>query len=136
MGMSLAVSAANAMANAIAALVDAGSGPGTVKIYSGAKPATVATAPTGTLLCTVVLGDPAFAAASGGVITGADPAPQNPTAAGTAGWFRAADSAGTAVYDGTVSATGGGGDMQLSNTSLASGISVDITALSVTIPLS
>ena len=53
---------------------------------------------------------------------------------GTAGWFRVTDSNGAGVYDGSVSATGGGGDLQLSSTALATGISVDITSLTYTTP--
>ena len=55
-------------------------------------------------------------------------------AAGTAGWFRAYDSTGAAVFDGAVTATGGGGELQLGSTSLSSGIQVDITSFTYTQP--
>lgn len=126
----------NAIANSVATLVDAGSGPGTIKIYSGAQPATADTAASGTLLATVTLGDPSFGAAAAGVITGADPASVNAVATGTAGWFRMADSAGNTVLDGDVTASGAGGTMQLATTSITSGGAVDITALTVTAPAS
>lgn len=122
------------MANAVWTLVDAGSGAGTIKIYTGTQPATPDTAPTGTLLATVTLIDPSFSTASSGTITGGDPAAVNPVASGSAGWFRVADSAGNAVYDGAVTATGGGGELQLSNIAIGPGINVDITALSFTQP--
>ena len=132
----LATSARNAAVKGITDLIDAGSGPGTIKIYSGAQPATPNTAASGTLLATVGLGDPSFGAPSNGVVAGADPAAVNAVATGAAGWCRVADSDGNAVLDGDVTASGGGGFMQLSSTALTSGAPVDITSLSLTMPAS
>ena len=129
MPLRISTGARNAAVDAITALVGS---TGTLKIYSGSQPATPADAATGTLLATVSLG--AWAAGSTGTATGADPASVNAVATGTAGWFRAASSGGTTVFDGDVTATGGGGVMQLSSTSLVSGGSVDITAVSLTMP--
>ncbi|HEY1177711.1 MAG TPA: hypothetical protein VGF17_16270 [Phytomonospora sp.] len=120
----------------VASLVDAGSGPGTIKIYGGSMPANPATAPGSSPLATVVLGDPAFSAPSTGVSAGADPAAVNATAGGAATWCRMADSDGNTVLDGDVTATGGGGFMQLSNTTLTSGAPVDVTSLQLTMPAS
>ena len=117
----------NAKAAAVRDTLDAGTGAGTAKIYSGSQPATPATAPSGTLLVTVTLADPSFGSPSAGVITLADPASVNASATGTAGWVRFADSTGATVFDGDVTATGGGGVLTLSSTSLTSGSPVDIT---------
>lgn len=130
----LSVAVRNSMANSIWTAVDAGPAAGTIKIYTGSQPATPDTAASGTLLATVTLPDPSFATASSGTITGNDPAAVNPVASGTAGWFRVADSTGAAVYDGAVTVTGSGGELQLSNTAIGPGINVDVTALSVTVP--
>lgn len=130
----LPVALRNARANTAVDALDAGSGPGTVKVYSGAQPATADTAASGTLLATIVLPDPAFPNASGGVATGNDPAPVAAIAAGVAAWFRAADSAGVTVHDGTVTATGGGGQFELSTTTLVVGQLVDVTAYTWTEP--
>ena len=132
----LATSARDAAVKAVADLIDAGSGAGTLKIYSGSQPATPATGATGTLLATIALTDPAFGAPSTGVVAGGDPASVNAAATGTAGWCRVADSAGATVLDGDVTATGGGGFCQLSSTSLTSGAPVDLTSLSLTMPAS
>ena len=132
----LSTSARNAAVKGVTDLIDAGPGAGTISIYSGAQPATPNTAPSGTLLATVVLGKPAFAAPSTGVSAGADPAAVNAVATGAAGWCRVADSASNAVLDGDVTASGGGGFMQLSSTALTSGAPVDITSLSLTMPAS
>lgn len=124
----------NALAQQVQVLTDAGPAAGTLKIYSGTQPATGDTAATGTLLATVTLGDPSFGTASSGTLTGADPAAVTAVAAGTAGWFRVQDSTGANVWDGAVTATGGGGELQLATTTISVGLSVDITSLSVTMP--
>lgn len=125
----------NAAANGIAALVDAGAGAGTVKIYTGSQPATGDTAESGTLLATFTLSDPAFGAASSGAVT-ANGLPKSTTgaAAGTAGWFRIEDSTGANVVDGSVTATGGGGELQLNTTTISVGVNVDLTACTLTMP--
>lgn len=74
MTIRLAAAARNASTNGVVGLIDAGPAAGTIKIYTGSQPATGDTAASGTLLATVVLGDPAFAASSAGTATGADPA--------------------------------------------------------------
>jgi hypothetical protein len=132
----IAVATRNALAGAVATLVDAGPGAGTLKIYTGSQPATGDTAASGTLLATVALGDPAFGSAATGTITAADPAAVTAVATGTAGWFRVQDSTGANVYDGDVTATGGGGALTLATTSVSTGLSIDITALTVTMPAS
>jgi hypothetical protein len=46
MAISISSGVATAMADVISTAVDAGSGAGTIKVYTGSKPATVATAVT------------------------------------------------------------------------------------------
>lgn len=132
----LATAARNAAADAVVDLIDGGAGAGTVKIYTGAQPASANDAESGTLLATITLADPAFGAAASGVATATDPASVNAVATGTAGWFRVEDSTGANVMDGDCTATGGGGSMTLSTTSLVSGSPVDITSFTVTMPAS
>jgi hypothetical protein len=130
----LAAAARNASTDAVVDLIDGGAGAGTLKIYTGPQVATGDTAESGTLLATVTLIDPAFGASASGTATASDPAAVDPGNTGTAGWFRVEDSTGANVFDGSVTATGGGGDLQLSNTSLAPGINVDITSFTYTTP--
>lgn len=109
---------------------------GELKIYSGSQPATADTAPTGTLLVTITLPTPAFGAGSGGVATKAGTwsgvasagAPTN------AGWFRMKSSGGSFPADGTVTATGGGGQIELANISISTGQTVTINSFSATQP--
>ena len=132
----LATATRNAAADAVVDLFDAGAGPGTVEIRSGSQPATANDTATGSLLATVTLADPAFGAASAGVATGTDPASVNWAATGTASWFRAKDSTGATIMDGDVTDNAGTGTMKLSSTAAVSGIPVDITSFTVTMPAS
>lgn len=134
MATRLPTNSRNASANGVVDRFDAGAGPGTVKVYSGAQPASAADAPTGSLLATIALGDPAFGDAAAGVATAnAIPTVQG-SGTGTAGWFRGADSDGNTVMDGSVTATGGGGDMTLDSTSITSGQDVTVTSFTYTQP--
>jgi len=105
-----------------------------LRIYSGAAPANCAAAASGTLLAEMTLPSDWMAAASGGskALSGTwQDASANAT--GTAGHFRLLDSGGTTCHaQGTVTATGGGGDLTLDNTSIASGQSVTITSFTIT----
>lgn len=130
----LSTAAQNASANAIAALVDADAGAGTLKIYSGAVPATGNTDPAGTLLATVAFAVTAFGAASGGTITAVDPAAVTGVGAGTAAVAIIEDASGDNVLVGDVTGTGGGGMIELATTTISVGLTVDITAFSYTQP--
>lgn len=105
-----------------------------LKIRSGTQPATCATADSGTVLVTMTLPSDWMAAASGGAKaksgtwedTSAD-------ATGTAAHFRIYASDGTTCHiQGSVTATGGGGDMTLDSTSITVGQTVTITNFSLT----
>jgi hypothetical protein len=131
----------NAIVDSIVDALDAGAGGGIVRVYTGTQPADADSAATGTLLVTITLdATAAFGAAASGTAT-CDVTPE-PTgtavAAGTAGWFRALDSDGVDitdnVIDGSVTATGGGGDMEINNTSIEVDQVVNITAWTVTMP--
>jgi hypothetical protein len=116
-------------------LLDGGSGAGTIKIYTGTQPTTANDAVAGTLLATVTLADPAFGASSTGVATlSGTPLSGSGVAVGTAGWARFADSTGATVMDGSVTATGGGGQIELATTSISTGVTVQITGGTVTMP--
>lgn len=136
MATRLPTASRNAAADAVVDLVDGGAGAGKLRIYSGAQPASANSAPVGTLLAEFTLSDPAF----GGAATGVADIDVTPalsvaaSAAGTAQSFRIVDSNDATVVDGAVTATGGGGELTLDNTSIASGQTVNVTALSYTVP--
>lgn len=124
----------NAVVSAVVARLDAGVGPGHVRIYSGAQPADADDPATGTLLADIPLPDPVFGAPVGGSASAGAIPPDPAEATGTAGWFRALDSDNNTVLDGSVTETGGGGDMTLNTVSLVAGIDVDITTWTLTMP--
>jgi hypothetical protein len=130
----LATTTRNAMAAAITSTIDAGSGPGTLQLRTGSMPATPQTAASGTLLATVTLSDPSAGAPATGVLTITDPASVTGAAAGDAGWARVLDSTGAAVMDLDVTATGGGGAITLATTTISVGVTVDMGAITVTVP--
>lgn len=105
-----------------------------LKIRSGSVPANVGTADAGTVLATLNLPSDWLAGASGGskALTGTWQ-DTSADATGTAGHFRIYASDGTTAHiQGTITATGGGGDLTLDNTSIASGQQVTVTSFSIT----
>jgi hypothetical protein len=109
-----------------------------LEIRTGSVPANCATAGTGTVLVTINLPSDWMAAASSGskAIAGTwqDTSADN---TGTAAHFRVYNSQATkdnttCFMQGTVTATGGGGDLTLDNTSVTSGQSVTITSFTLT----
>lgn len=105
-----------------------------LKIRSGSVPATCATADAGTALVTYSMGsDWASAASSGAKALASLPLSTTAGATGTAAHYRIYASDGTTCHEqGTVTATGGGGDMTVDNTSINSGQTVNITAFTKT----
>jgi len=105
-----------------------------LKIRSGAPPADANAADSGTVLATMNLPADWMANASGGT-KGKSGTWQDLSAdaGGVAGHFRIYASDGTTCgVQGTVTATGGGGDMTLDNTNIAAGQQVTITGLTLT----
>jgi hypothetical protein len=105
-----------------------------LKIRTGAQPANCSATDAGTVLATASLPSDWMAAASGGSKaksgTWEDTAADN---TGTAGHFRIYASDGTTCHaQGSVTATGGGGDMTVDNTSFASGQSFTVTTFTIT----
>lgn len=115
-----------------------------IQIYSGSQPANCATAASGTKLWECALdSDWASAASSGAkaMIKGGSALSTSNyyTAAAVAGaptnagYYRIVDSAGTTCHEqGTVTVTGGGGDLTLDNVSIASGQEVRLTGFTKT----
>lgn len=115
----------NSLAENISTAVDAGAGAGQIIIKTSAD-ATVAT---------LTFSDPAFAAASSGAIVANAITDDTNAAGGTADNFDVTDSTGTVVYSGTVTATGNGGDLELSSLSIGAGDTVSISSLTYTASL-
>lgn len=131
MTVKFSVAMASAAASAYATTIGSGA---SLEIRSGSKPATPETAASGTLLVTIPI--TGSFTASGATITSADPAAASPVAAGTAGHFRLKTSGGTAVIDGDVSDGSGSGDLKLGNTSIQTGVPVELGVITITVPVS
>lgn len=131
MSLQLSTAVRNARLDAIEVAIGTGA---ILKLRTGAPPANVGTADSGTVLATLTLPSDWMAAASGGAKalagTWQDAAAD---AAGTAAHFRVYASDGTTAHmQGTVTISGGGGDMTLDNNVLAVGQQVNITAFGLT----
>lgn len=113
---------------------------GKLQFRSGAPPGPGQT-PSGTLLAEETLPADAFAAASGRSKAKAGTWETTGLAAGTLGHYRliAVGDTGTATQneprqEGTITVTGGGGDMTVDNTSIGVGQTITVTSFSVSIP--
>lgn len=109
-----------------------------LQIFSGAKPENCGSADSGTLLAELTLPSDWLTAASSGqkTINGGPWAGTGGAGAGAgtnAGHFRIKDNAGTTCHmQGDCSASGGGGDMILSNVNIANGQAFSVTAFTHT----
>ena len=137
---SISNAAALAACDGIVDLVDGGAGAGLLRIYSGSVPANAdATLGGATLLAELTMSDPAFGAAAdqapgARATASAISADTSANATGTAAFFRVVDSNGNAVIQGDVSNTAGAGDLKLTDTSITSGIEVQVNSFTFDVP--
>ena len=131
MAIQLSVGVRNARLDAIETTIGASA---VLKIRTGAAPADCATADAGTVLATLTLpADYMSAAASGAKAKLGTWEDTSADAAGTAAHFRLYESTGATCHlQGTVTATGGGGDMTVDNTSFAAGQAFTVTGFTLT----
>lgn len=107
-----------------------------IQVLTGAQPANCATASSGTLLVEFDLAsDWASNASAGSKALSSTPISATAVAAGTAGYYRIFDSTLTTCHEqGSITATGGGGDVTIDNTTIANGQTVQITSWTKTAP--
>lgn len=129
MAIQLSVAVRNARLDAIETAI--GASP-SLEIRTGAAPASCAAADSGTVVSTIALPADWMAAASGGskALSGTWQ-DASADATGTAAHFRIKAGA-TCHLQGAVTITGGGGDMQVDNTSFATGQQFTVTAFTLT----
>lgn len=105
-----------------------------LRIFDGTQPANCAAADAGTILAECTLPSDWLAAASGGTkaLSGTwEDTSANAT--GTADYFRIYESTGTTCHaQGSVTATGGGGDMTVDNVNFAAAQAFTVTAFTLT----
>lgn len=131
MALQLSAAVRNARLDAIETAIGVSA---VLKIRSGAAPANVAAADSGTVLATLTLPSDWLAAAASGskakAGTWQDASADN---TGTAAHFRIYASDGTTAHlQGTITGTRGGGDMELDSVSITAAQSVTITGFTLT----
>ena len=114
--------------------LDAGSGPGTARIYSGTIPASPDAAATGTLLAELVLTKPCGVVADKKLTFSAITQDLEANNTGVASHVRLADSDGNVIIDGDVSGTGGTGVLKLNTTIVTALGPVFINSFELSIP--
>jgi hypothetical protein len=131
MALQLSTAVRNASLDAIETTIGASA---ILKIRTGAPPANCGSADTGTVLATLNLPADWMANASGGSKAKSGTWQDlSADASGTAGHFRIYASDGTTCHmQGTCTATGGGGDMELDNTNIAAGQQITVTTFTIT----
>jgi hypothetical protein len=131
MALQISTSARNGMLDAIETAAGASA---ILKIRTGAQPADCGTADSGTVLATLNLPSDWMAAASGGTKAKSGTwQDASADATGTAAHFRIYANDGTTCHmQGSVTITGGGGDLTLDNTSIAAAQAVTITSFTLT----
>lgn len=131
MAIQLSVAVRNARLDAIETTIGTSA---ILKIRTGAQPANCAAADSGSVLATLSLpSDWLAAAGSGSKAKSGTWEDASADATGTAGHFRVYDSGGSTCHiQGSITATGGGGDMTLDNTSIATGQDIIITSFTLT----
>jgi hypothetical protein len=131
MAIQFSVAVRNARADAVETAIGASA---ILRVRSGAMPANCAAADTGTVLATVALPADWMAAAAGGVKSRSGTWEDlSADAAGTVGHFRIYDAAGTTCHwQGTMTATGGGGDMTVDNAVFAAGQAFTVNTFALT----
>lgn len=131
MAVKMSVTVRNARLDAIETAIGTAA---VLKIRTGAPPTNITDADSGTVVATLSLpSDWMAAASSGSKAKSGTWQDASADATGTAGHFRIYASDGTTQHmQGTVTATGGGGDMTVDNTSFASGQSFTVNTFTIT----
>lgn len=120
----------SAVVNVIRDAIDAGAGPGLLRIYAGAKPGTKGAAPAGLLLAELTLADPCGVTTTGVLnftVPFSDTSANN---SGTAAFFYLCTSTGAYVCEGDIGTSGS--DLNLVTTSIVAGQPVQVTSFSFT----
>lgn len=129
----IAVASRNAMLQALLDKIDAGSGPATLKLYSGTMPANGDAALSGnTLLGTLTFSDPSGSISAGVLTFSVITEDSSADATATATFGRIQDSAGNNIFDGDVGTSGA--VINLNTTSIVTGGPIRVTSFTVSAP--
>ena len=115
----------NGIADYVVDLIDNG-GAGNIKFQDGNQ--------NDSDIATLGFSNPAFGAAANGIATAATITDDTNCNAGTVTKFTVFSGAGDSCFTGSVTATGGGGDIILSSTSIGQGDTISISSLTYEAP--
>lgn len=124
-----------AQANLVQAARQTAYNGGSLRIYSGARPASVAAGVSGTLLAQLTFGNPAFPAPSNRLLT-ANAITQDSSAdnAGTAGYAACFTSGGTLISLHSLGLAGSGAEAIISATTITAGMTVTCSSFTINQP--
>lgn len=131
MTIQLSVAVRDAMLNAIETAIGTSA---VIKLKTGAQPADCAAADSGTVVATISLASDWMAASSSGSKAFSSTPLEDTSAdnAGTLAHYRVYASDGTTCHmQGTITATGGGGNMTVDNTVVTAGQDIKITSWTI-----
>ena len=123
MAITLTTRAKNAALNGIVDDIDSGGAAGNLQILDAAD----------NELATLPLTNPAFGAADSGSVSANSITTDTTIIAGTASKFKVFNSGGSEIFRGTVTNTGGGGDLTLTNVNLFAGDRLAVSSFTITI---
>ena len=135
----ISTAARNACVDGVSAVLDGGTGAGTLAIRTGAPPTNVSDASTGTLLGTLTFNADSFGAGATGTATAnAIVSDTNADASGDAGYFRAYPGAAAdtgAVFQGTAGEAADTPDMTFDNKTIVAGGTIAVSSMTLTQPI-
>lgn len=136
MAISISLLARNAAGNSIVGLIDSGTANpnGYMEIRAGNKPATPQDPALGTLLATLNFSNPSFGSFSAGVARANTISSASAAATDTATWFRIYNRDNQTILDGTITPVAGGGDLEFDNVDFIAAGTVQITAMTISMP--
>lgn len=112
------------LANYVVDLIDAGAGAGTLEFQTAGS----------VEVATLTFSDPAFGASSSGTATASAITADTNATGGTITKAVAKDSSANTVFTCSVTATGGGGDIEMNSTVVSAGQEVSCSALTYSAP--
>ena len=120
---------------ALDALGDAYNGVANLELWTGTMPTDAGAAPGGTELCSIDMQATPFAAASAGTHEAVKvanlPITGTASAGGTPTFFRITNPGTSTMWQGTVTITGGGGELTLDDVTILIGGTINITGLTI-----
>lgn len=133
MTMRLSTATRNRLCDSAVDHIETGAGTSKLQLWSGSRPTLVTDAPAGDLLAEFSLPDPCFGSASSGTATANAITGTTGITDGSVGFARVVNQNNDAIWDNNDVGVGTG-QIQLTTLSIFTGIAVDVTAWTVTMP--